>query len=365
MKMEIHTNSWAVRQIKRMIDNEGISFDYPIQRLDGQWNNEQKSDLIHTLAQDYPVPPLYFLKEDKIENYVNAKGEKKTKKVSNRQVLDGKQRLTVINSFLNNEFPLSDKTDDVYVEGEEFEVAGLYFDDLDEIVQDAIESKMLSSYNIDADTASDEQIEDMFFRMNNGTSLTIQQKSKALMGKQWAIRFNELIEHPFLTETSSFSKAQLRSEGHIAAFIQSMMMFEGLETQMSQGKIADYSASLRDLKVEDTGFSKLVDGLDFLYVSLGSKRNSFLKRVNVPGMILLATQTNLGEDEFKKWFETFLIDLKESTELQKTIDSTEDETLEKDLKTNYHLYLGTGSTTTKKVYGRLEELKKHHDNYLA
>lgn len=375
MKMEIHTNSWMVRQISRMITNKGILFDYPIQRLADQWSLEQKSDFIHTLAQDYPVPPIYFLKEDTVETYETNKGEVKQRKVSLRQTLDGKQRLTTAHAYVLNEFKLSDKTDTVYIEGEEYDIAGCYFEELPEPVKDAIESKMISTYNIDAATASDEQIEDLFFRMNNGTSLTVQQKSKALMGKEWASRFNKLITHPFFVETSAFSKTQLRSEGHISSFIQAMMMKENLEITMSQGKIADYSEALRNRSVEDTNFESLKRTLDFLYLALGEKRIPFLKRVNVPMVLVVANTTTKQEEEFGAWFDVFVNDLTDALQKQKEIDAlnleeeeeeTEYEALyATDFKTDYHLYLGTGSTTPKKVYGRLKAMQKHHNAYLT
>lgn len=76
-------------QVHRDIQKEKIDLNPEFQR-NFVWNDKQKSLLIESMLLKIPLPAFYFA-EDKSGNY---------------QVVDGLQRLTVINQFLNNEFKL-------------------------------------------------------------------------------------------------------------------------------------------------------------------------------------------------------------------------------------------------------------------
>ena len=79
--------SWPLRQIKTMIERGNISFDVYFQRND-IWNINQRSKLIQTILEGYPIPPVYSNKDT-------------TRKVY--ELMDGRQRTTTITMFLNNE----------------------------------------------------------------------------------------------------------------------------------------------------------------------------------------------------------------------------------------------------------------------
>ncbi len=55
------------------------------------WDNKRKSKFIESLLFDYPVPPVFLYKLPKEERYM---------------IIDGFQRISTINSFLNNKFVL-------------------------------------------------------------------------------------------------------------------------------------------------------------------------------------------------------------------------------------------------------------------
>ena len=108
-------------------------------------------------------------------------------------VLDGKQRMTTVFSFINGEFSLSENIPDVEIEGELYEIAGKYFEDLDEDVQQEI---LRFKFNIQSfEDVTNETIEDIFFRLNNSTPLTKPQKSRPLMGVDNSIFVNEITEN--------------------------------------------------------------------------------------------------------------------------------------------------------------------------
>lgn len=79
----------SCKQISTMVRKGQFSFDNVVQR-GFVWNKSQKSNLIHSLVEDYPVPSVYARRVNKIYD-----------------VLDGKQRISTIAAYMNDEFALS------------------------------------------------------------------------------------------------------------------------------------------------------------------------------------------------------------------------------------------------------------------
>ncbi|AQS42482.1 DUF262 domain-containing protein [Bacillus velezensis] len=79
-----------------MFEKGKIRFDHPIQRKGGQWDKSAKSLFINSMANGYPIPPFYALKEDGVY-----------------WILDGQQRLTTAINFMNNKFVLNEDTPEV------------------------------------------------------------------------------------------------------------------------------------------------------------------------------------------------------------------------------------------------------------
>ena len=81
----------GVKTLMKYRDAGTLDFENPIQRQSGQWGNLQMSLLVQSMLLDYIIPNIYLKKEviDKT-NYLS--------------VLDGKQRLTTVFSFINDEW---------------------------------------------------------------------------------------------------------------------------------------------------------------------------------------------------------------------------------------------------------------------
>ena len=60
------TLNWTVKNLKSMYDGKNtLQMDHPIQRQGLQWLDDRlkRSLLIHSILANYPVPPIYCLKE--------------------------------------------------------------------------------------------------------------------------------------------------------------------------------------------------------------------------------------------------------------------------------------------------------------
>lgn len=162
--------NWNARQLVKMCMNGNITFDNAIQR-GYVWDIKRKSLLIESMILGYPVPAFYARRDE------------------NRRfdMLDGKQRSSAICGYLNNEYAL---------EGVSEEYEGKYFNDLPEEVQDDIISYSLTVYYFEDIT--DEEVNEMFYRLNNGKALTAIELTR-VKAKSFE-KIKELSKHEIFTE---------------------------------------------------------------------------------------------------------------------------------------------------------------------
>ena len=333
-----------------MVESEQLNFNYPIQRAGGQWDLLQKSLLIHSIAGDYPIPSILVLSDEGID-----------------YILDGKQRGMNITDFISGiknpetgEYParaykLHSETPPVRLQGyeEEFEMAGKYFDELHEDLQREILSANLSITRLEE--ATDSEIEELFYRWNNGTPLTKQQKARAKMGVGNASVISELLKHAFLQEKASFTALQRRRSDDEAVILQTMMLLDDnyeLESFVAD-KILKYATDMRETDI--TAITDQVrDALDYADMSINATL-PLLKKVHLPTFLLVAKKAfeeNVPSEVFSAWAEDF----------GKAINAR---TITKALvKTDYKKYTGAGSVKKAMVLGRKEAMFEHFAKFL-
>lgn len=148
--------------------------DPPYQRDMNVWSEEQKSFLIDTIFKNFPIPPIFL--EQKIDSETG---------VTNYDVIDGKQRLSTIIGFINNEIPLPKEFgNDIY--GNKC-LNGLYFNEIkkkskeDEDVKSLVADFWAYSISIEYIENPDVKIVDNIFdRLNReGSRLNAQELRKA------------------------------------------------------------------------------------------------------------------------------------------------------------------------------------------
>ena len=335
--------SWTVANIEKMHDEKKVlSFDHPIQRKSEQWSDTQKSLLIHSMLANYPVPNIYVLREDSQEL------DEKNKPVFNYFVMDGKQRLTSVLSYIWGEFPLDENIPAIIIEDVEYQIAGKYFCDLEEPVQ--YEIKRYKFDIIAFEECSNREIEEIFFRLNNSTPLTKSQVAKAKVGVEIAELINELLTSKFFTVSCNFSKAQLKASDDQKVLIQSMMLLDTNNVpdfelkDFSENSILEYSESIRGTYT-DKQSNILKSAIQYLTDAFPEK-NKQLRKISIPTLVYMA---DIAEDKeikpmyFRQWFEFF----------------TEEDGLMEDYKT----FCSTGSTKLEKVQGRLAVMTKSFCKY--
>ncbi|MCO7222708.1 DUF262 domain-containing protein [Pleionea sp. CnH1-48] len=113
------------------------------------WNQEFKDYFVDTLLLNYPAPAIFLYEE------INDEG------LATYHVVDGKQRLTTIFEFVNNEFPVSDKA-------QISDFRGKYFSDLERNIKKNVWSYQFSVEYLPTDNEG--TINKIFDRINRNTA---------------------------------------------------------------------------------------------------------------------------------------------------------------------------------------------------
>lgn len=340
--------SMTVKTLKAMKDNpskDTIDFNSPIQRKSGMWDGMRKSLLIHSILMSniYTVPTVYFRKDmiaDKKYQY---------------SVIDGIQRITTVFDFIDNKFPL-EEIPLVMLDGTTYDVSGKYFSDLEQDCQQEIirfKMKIEAFEPEDGDTEEyvNSTIEEVFSRLNSAVPLTSAQLCKAKAGTDVAILLNELLTSHFFTESTSFTKAQIKASDDQRCLLQAMMLLDrnyvsGFEFKdFSETSLMEYAASIKGC-YSNKQSNMLRSTVQYLTDAFPAN-NKHLKKINIPILLYVADVAEDNEIKpmyFRQWWEFF----------------TEEDSLFED----YKLFCSTGSTKLEKVNGRLAVMVKSFAAYL-
>ena len=145
--------SWTVKEMIAMVSKGKIVFNNAVQR-GLVWDDARKSLLIDSILQGYEVPPMYAKKGD--GNVYD--------------MLDVKQRCNAVIDFVGDKFPLTEVSEDL----EDYD--GLLFSQLEPEDQDTILSYSLKVTYFDG--ASDEDVQEIFYRLNNGKPLSSYEQTR-------------------------------------------------------------------------------------------------------------------------------------------------------------------------------------------
>lgn len=158
------------------------------------WGKAQKQLLVDTILRDYDVPKLYWRKTgSKPDTY---------------DVVDGQQRLRSIWQFFDGEFKLPKNAD--AIDGQS--IAGCSYEELPDEVRMKFDVYALDVVILE-DTDEDE-VREMFLRLQNGTSLKAQEKRNAYPGKMRDF-VRKTSTHPFFSKVG-FSNSRFAHD-HVAA----------------------------------------------------------------------------------------------------------------------------------------------------
>lgn len=126
------------------------------------WTRAQKQLLMDTILREYDIPKLYF----------QVVGEKRER----YDVVDGQQRIRAIWEYFGGQYALQSNADDI----DGLRIAGLRYDELPIDLRIGLDNYQLHIVLIEG--ADEDEVREMFLRLQNGTSLKAQEKRNAMPG---------------------------------------------------------------------------------------------------------------------------------------------------------------------------------------
>jgi hypothetical protein len=153
-------------------ERQTLQLDPTYQRLGDIWTIEKRQLLIDSILNGFDIPKIYlhefFPGPTSSEDYRFA-------------IIDGKQRLTSIWGFIDNEFPLSE--DITLIREPDAKVAGLTYEELSgKYPRISTRFDATSLPIIAVQTDDTDLIEDMFSRLNEAVPLNAAEKRNAFRG---------------------------------------------------------------------------------------------------------------------------------------------------------------------------------------
>ena len=269
-KVKISRDQFTLFQLKRKADDpvrKDIILDPEFQR-EFVWPLKQQCELIESILMGIPLPPFYFFEQND----------------GKQQVVDGRQRLTSVFRFMNNEFALKDLK---ILSSEN----GKKFSELSPILQGKIEDYQTYVYMIQPPTL--EKIKfDIFDRVNrSGTVLNHQEMRNALHQGKSTLLLKELAESPeFQTATGGSIKQKRMKDRYIILRSLSFYMYfhkwDGFVDYEYRSDIDDFLAKSMDVinEFDDDAIVNLktifLSSMKNCYSTLGADAFRFSKGEN-------------------------------------------------------------------------------------
>jgi hypothetical protein len=250
------------------------------------WSRGQKQLLIDTILRNYDIPKFYWRRTGR--------------KPDTYEVVDGQQRLRAIWEFCNREFPLAKDADPV----DGAVVAGLGYGDLPDDLRIRLDTYPLDVVLVEE--ADDDEVREMFLRLQNGTSLKAQEKRNAYPGNMRDF-VRSLVAHPFF-QVVGFANSRYTHDLVAAQLVK--LELEGGPTNI---KNADLNRMYESEAAFNSGgqCAKAVRKALDLLAGVFSEKTPELTRFNVVSLYCV-TQELLGayvradfEPRMRDWFIEF------------------------------------------------------------
>lgn len=280
---EAYTKPWplySVRMREPKIDPRPSYQRGPV------WSKSKKQLLMDSILRQYDIPKIYLRAVDSPPYKY--------------EVIDGQQRLRAIWEFCQDKFPLPEDCDPV----RGHEVANKPFSGLPNDLVDEFQSYELSFVILE--DANEEEVEEMFTRLNNGETLTAAEKRNAMHGNMRDF-VRELTLHPL------FGKVYFRDTRYAFDQVCAQMTCLELVGGPTDTKAKDLKKMYEDyVRFDKNGnvARKIKRVLNFLDTAFADKTPE-LRKQNIVSLFLLVSELMekyaiVGKEAtFAEWFIAF------------------------------------------------------------
>jgi hypothetical protein len=191
-------------------ERDEINLNPDYQRMGGVWTLPKKRLLIDSILNDYDIPKLYFHLLD--EDTFRTTGRRYA-------VIDGRQRLEAIWSFIEGKFTLA--TDFEYQRDPVVDMASFSYDDIAKRypkIRIKFDSFVLPIVTVETAGGDLDLIEDMFSRLNEAVPLNAAEKRNAI-GGDFILAVNSISSHSYFMDRVKFSSTRYKHREVAARFL--------------------------------------------------------------------------------------------------------------------------------------------------
>ena len=332
--------SWNARQLTKMIDKGSIVFDAAVQR-GLVWDDERKSLLIHSMISGYPIPAMYATKDTE------------TKQLS---MLDGKQRSNAIHDFISGKFKLIGVPEVVLEDGTEIDINGMYFSGLNEDMQDIINNCSLTIYYYEDIT--DDEISEMFYRLNNGRALSSVELSRSRAKDLKTIQ--KIGKHELFT--TSLTEKAFEKYTHEDLVIKSYIMLTSnnpcLDTKVVRPTMETAEFTDDIINLLNSVYDRILNTYKLIIADESPETGKISKRIakrlitrthmlSIMPIVKRSIDENVSDVVFANWVKNFFCGTKSATKYDE-----------------YNNRCASGSGHAENVKVRLKTIKKDYEKFM-
>ncbi len=267
--MEIRKDKKALDKMYRRRDRFDLQPDY--QREEDIWSEEKEQKLMDSILKKWALPKIYFRVIDE----------------ENSECVDGQQRLNAIFKFYNNELALSTKFSG--------SLGGLYYNDLPDKVKD-----IFDDFELDLEliyNAEDEEIGELFQRLQLGAPLNSAERLNAMSGKMRDF-IKKLSEHPFFEEKVPLKNKRYAFQSVCAQI--SLLEIEGIKNAKFQD-LQDFYKRNEAFDENSQKAKKIISVIDLINRIFSSKTFVFKNRASIISFYLLISELVENKFDFKEY----------------------------------------------------------------
>ena len=342
-------DTYMVKTLLNMFKRKQIDKNHPLQRKPDQWTDEAQSGLVGSVIKGEDIDSI------KICEQILSSTE------FILWLIDGLQRLTVLESYRNNAFKIGKSLEMPYVyyqkendDGEmetiKYDLRGRYFDDLPEELQDAFDS-----YAIDVVKhldCSDEEVAYHIGRYNRQTSMNTNQKNILPMYKVAGFIKKISDNNIFFKECGAYTEIEIRKgvvDRVVSESIMTMFHLDNWTKGKTMSKFLNENATQKEFEIFESELDRLSIIIDKKTTGkLFNSKNSFIWFAAFHKF----TRYGVNDSKFKDFLIAFQNDLHSKTFEEYDNDS-------------FDTYENNKSTKDKKVVlAKLDILDKLMREYL-
>jgi hypothetical protein len=322
--MEMETRSRAIDKVYKRRDR----IEMPDFQREEVWHDDKKRLLIDTILKGWHLPKFYFRKLDD----------------GTFECVDGQQRLSAIFSFFGDDLTLSDDT--------ARRVGANVYSELDNDTSDAFDDFQIEIEEIE--DASDEELEELFKRLQLGTPLNTAEKINAIQGELRDF-CHDMAEKPFFSERIGIKNTRYTHFETVAKWV--FVEARGIQPQMRYPQLESLLKDNRTFSRSSETAKRVAGAVSFLGKAFPEDCRVVRNRANALSICMLAARvqaqgliSDTAAAAFRNFVQTFFSQL--SAEVQKGVKAVDRELL------RYQQAITSGSTGGDSIRARIAILTK-------